>query len=96
MLAHKKIKIETRDFFKQPFTPDELRALLRDLNLRAHDVLAIKSRAFRAAPFQPATKSETEIIALMVREPRLIRRPLIVLDGKPVIGFDRAKLNKIK
>jgi hypothetical protein len=29
----------------------------------------------------------------MIAEPLLIRRPLLVIDGAPVVGFDAAQLN---
>ncbi|MBI4788321.1 MAG: hypothetical protein HY782_14915 [Chloroflexi bacterium] len=37
---------------------------------------------------------EEELLKLMVQEPRLLRRPLVVVDGKPIIGFDRAVLSQ--
>ena len=39
--------------------------------------------------------SDDELLALMVQEPRLLRRPLIVVNGKPVIGFDKEKLAEV-
>jgi arsenate reductase (glutaredoxin) len=84
-----------RDFFKQPFTADELRALFRTLNLAPRDALSTKSPAFRALNLAPEKLSEARIIALMVQEPRLIKRPLMVIAGKPVIGFDKTKLNEV-
>lgn len=84
-----------RDFFKQPFTADELRALFRSLHLAPRDALSQKSPAFRALNLAPEKLSDAQIIALMVQEPRLIKRPLIVIDGKPVIGFDKTRLNEV-
>ncbi|MBM3129600.1 MAG: hypothetical protein FJ009_13355 [Chloroflexi bacterium] len=39
--------------------------------------------------------SDDELLALMIQEPRLIRRPLVVVDGNPVIGFDKEKLARV-
>lgn len=81
-----------RDFFKEPFTADELRALLKSLNLTARDVLSTKSPSLRKMKIDPKTKSDEELLRLMVKEPRLIRRPLLVVGGKPVVGFNRHAL----
>jgi arsenate reductase-like glutaredoxin family protein len=39
--------------------------------------------------------TEEELLHLMVQEPRLLRRPLIVIDGKPIVGFDREALSRL-
>ncbi len=71
---------------------DELRALLKSLGLSAHDVVSMKSPAYKKMGLDQRTVSDEELLALIVQEPRLLRRPLIVIDGKPVVGFDREKL----
>ena len=87
-LAEEQIDYEKRDFFKQAFTVDELRTLLKSLKLTAHDVISTKSSSYKKMGLDADKFSEEELIALMVQEPRLLRRPLIVIDGKPVIGAD--------
>jgi arsenate reductase-like glutaredoxin family protein len=36
------------------------------------------------------TLSEDELLRLMIEEPNLIKRPLIIVDGQIVAGFDKA------
>jgi arsenate reductase-like glutaredoxin family protein len=69
-----------------------LRALFKSLGIAPRDALSTKSPAFRALKLALEKLSDAKIIALMVKEPRLIRRPLIVLDGKPILGFDKDAL----
>ena len=38
--------------------------------------------------------SEDKLIELMVQEPRLIRRPLTIVDGHAIIGFDKSMLSE--
>ena len=91
----KKIKAETRDFFKQSFTLDELRALLQSLKLTPRDVVATKSPAYKKMGLDKRAVSDDELLARMVQEPRLIRRPLVVIDGTPIIGFDKEQLARV-
>lgn len=84
---------EKRDFFKQAFTVDELRALLKSLKLTAHDVISTKSPAYKKMGLDADILSDEQLLALMVQEPRLVRRPLVVVDGQPVIGADYELLN---
>ncbi len=73
---------------------DELRGLLKSLNLTAHDVVSSKSPAYKKLGLDRREVSDEELLTLMVQEPRLLRRPLIVIDGKPFVGFDREKLDE--
>lgn len=41
----------------------------------------------------PDSVTADEAIRLIIAEPLLIRRPLMVIDGQPVVGFDAAALN---
>ncbi len=78
MLAENKIAYDKRDFFKQGFTVAELKSLLKSLHLKAHDVVATKSPAYKKMGLDRREVSDEELLALMVEEPRLLRRPLIV------------------
>ena len=69
-----------------------MRSLLKSLHLTAHDVLSTKSPAYKKMGLAERKVSEDELLELMVQEPRLLRRPLFVIDGKPVIGFDKERL----
>ena len=72
-----------------------MRALLKSLKLTAHDVISIKSPSYRKLKLDAAKLSEEELLRLMVQEPRLLRRPLIVIDGKPIVGFDKTRIGAV-
>ncbi len=40
---------------------------------------------------RPLPKSKTEAIDLMMEQPNLIRRPILVRGSKVVFGFDKEK-----
>ena len=71
---------------------DELRALFKSLGITPRDALSIKNPSFRALNLDAAKLSDEKIIALMVKEPRLIRRPLIVINGTLILGFNKDAL----
>jgi arsenate reductase-like glutaredoxin family protein len=39
--------------------------------------------------------SDAELVALMAKEPRLLRRPLVVDGRRLVVGFDREALESL-
>lgn len=90
LLAHSGRAYTRRDYFKDPFTADELVALLDRAGVTVGEVLSTRSRAYADLGLAERQLSDVELLELMVEEPRLLRRPLILGGGKTVIGFNQA------
>ena len=56
------------------------------------DVLSTRSKAFKTLGLSARVVSERELLDLMVSEPTLLRRPLIVSGGNLIVGFDRQRI----
>jgi Spx/MgsR family transcriptional regulator len=89
-LAERGADIEERDFFKQPLSEEELRSLIGDRPV--DDVFSWKSPSAKALGLKQGEEPPEKLIALMLKEPRLIRRPLVVINEDVVIGFDKKRL----
>ena len=85
------ISFNRRDYFKERFTVEELRAVLDSAGLRPADVLSKRAKSYGTL-VGDRELSDDELLALMVQEPTLLRRPLAIKDGKATIGFDKAGL----
>lgn len=81
------MELSERDFFKDGFTESELRELLGDTE--PSDVFSWRSPSARNLGLDRDTVSADELISLMVDEPRLIRRPLIQVEGRLIVGTDK-------
>ena len=81
------MELNERDFFKDGFSEAELRELLGETN--PADVFSWRSPSARKLGLDRETVSADELIRLMVGEPRLIRRPLIQVEGRLVVGTDK-------
>jgi arsenate reductase-like glutaredoxin family protein len=44
---------------------------------------------------RPLPKSKKEAIALMLENPNLIRRPIVVKGSKVIFGFDKERYSKL-
>ena len=44
---------------------------------------------------RPLPKSKKEAIDLMMQQPNLIKRPILVRGDKVIFGFDREQYNKL-
>ena len=85
------VELEERDFFKDPLSEEELRALLR--GEQVSDVFSWNSPSFKKLGLDKDTLDDDRLIAMMLEEPRLIRRPLVLVDGSLVQGRDKAGLS---
>lgn len=68
-------------------TFDELKALLKKLNLQPLQLVRVKEKIW-IENYKAKTLSDDEIIQAMVDNPILIERPIVVKDGKAIIGRD--------
>ena len=78
------MELEERDFFKEPFSEDEIRELAASASM--DQLFARRSPSLKQMGLADRDLSEAEIVALMLKEPRLVRRPLVQLGGKLLIG----------
>ena len=87
------IAFDPRELDKQPLTEAELDQLIgkRDFN----DFLNPRNDLFRKRNLKLHPPSRAEAIALMAREPNLIRRPLLVRGSQIIIGFDETAYRKL-
>lgn len=81
---------QVRDIFKQPLGIEELRELAARSSV--HEVFSWKSPTARQMGLAPGSRTDDELLELMAREPRLIRRPLIVAGERLIIGADLTAL----
>jgi arsenate reductase-like glutaredoxin family protein len=45
---------------------------------------------------RPLPRSKKEAIDLMLKNPNLIRRPILVRGSKVIFGFDKARYDKLR
>lgn len=88
-----RVELDEHDYAKQPFDAAELKALFAGRDPR--DFLNPKSLAFKAMGLKGRKLTEAEALALMAKEPNLIKRPLVVASGEIVAGFDRERLRAL-
>ncbi|AOC95911.1 Arsenate reductase [Flavobacterium anhuiense] len=86
------IEKSNQDFEIIPYlteTPsfDQLKTLLGQLNLEPFQLIRTKEKIW-IENFKGKTLSDDEIINAMVENPILIERPIVVKDGKAIIGRD--------
>lgn len=78
---------------KEPPTRELLSRLIDDYGLEA--ILSTRSPAFKARNLGERKLSKSEAIALMLEDPNLIRRPLVLKGKKAVFGYAPAEYDSL-
>ena len=86
------MELTERDFFRRPFSEQELRELLGEQS--PAEAFAWRSPSFKALGLAPDGLSDDDLLRLMIQEPRLIRRPLVQVGKRLIIGADLKALDK--
>lgn len=86
LLQQREVALQVIDYLETPPSVDDLRALLSMLGLPAHGLLRSGEPEYAELSLGDAGKSDEELIDAMARHPRLIERPILVHDGRAVIG----------
>jgi Spx/MgsR family transcriptional regulator len=74
---------------KDPPSRDLLSRLIDDYGLEA--VLSTRSPSYKARGLDAKKLSKAEAVALMLEDPNLIRRPLVLKGKKAVFGYNAAE-----
>lgn len=84
MLLQNGAQLEERDYFKDPFSESEIRELAQSDSISA--MFSSRSPSLKKLGLADKELSEEEMVSLMLQEPRLVRRPLVLMDGKLLVG----------
>ena len=82
-----------RNLDKERLSSAELEKLIGDRDHK--DFLNTRNELYRRKNMKENPPSRAEAIRMMVGEPNLIRRPVIVAGGRVVLGFDQEKIDSL-
>ncbi len=83
-------ELDERDYARVALSADELKELFAGRDPR--DFLNPRSPAFKTMGLAGKSLTAGQALALMVKEPNLIKRPIVVAGKEMIAGFDRDRL----
>jgi arsenate reductase len=86
-------EIESRDLDKAPLSLDEIEALIGDRDFKLF--LNPRNELYREKKMAERSPARGEAIALMSKNPNLIKRPILLRGGKILLGFDEDAYRKL-
>ena len=79
-------EVEVIEYLQNPPTVEQLRTVIELLGLEASSLVRKGEAVFRELDVDLVTLSDDAVIELLVAHPILIQRPIVVGNGKAVIG----------
>ena len=78
-------EVEIIEYLVNPPSPAELKTILKMLNMKPLEIIRKGEDIFKQE-FKGKNLSDEEWIEVMVQYPKLIERPIVVSNGKAVLG----------
>ena len=89
----KKIDFDEREYGKNPFTEKELREIIGDDPIVPF--LNTRTPLYRERNMKQKPPFKDEAIKLMLKDPNLLKRPVIIKGKKKLTGFDETELKNL-
>ena len=84
-LLEGKDNVEVVEYLKDGLTVNQLKEILKKLNISASDLLRKGENDYKEQ-IKGKELTEDEVVNLMVQYPKLIERPIIIQNDKAIIG----------
>jgi arsenate reductase len=86
LLEEKGIAPKIVKYLETPPSAAELKRILKKLGLKARDILRKGEAAYDELGLEDSGHTDDELLALMVKNPILIERPIVVSGDRAAIG----------
>jgi arsenate reductase len=85
LLQENGVEAEVVKYLDEDLTVDQLRELLSKLGIEPRELMRTKEAIYRELKLKEESDPD-KLIEAMVAHPRLIERPIVIKEGKAVIG----------
>lgn len=78
--------IESRDFFKDPFSETELKKIIKMTGKKPIELIRKRDKMYEELDLENTKKTDVQLIKLMAKYPGLILRPIVITKNKAHVG----------
>jgi arsenate reductase len=86
LLEARGVKPKIVDYLKSPPSAAELKAVLNKLGLKPRDILRTSETVYAELGLKDRELGDDALIAVMVKNPILIERPIVVAGNRAAVG----------
>ncbi|MBK7174034.1 MAG: arsenate reductase (glutaredoxin) [Bacteroidales bacterium] len=93
-LKNKGLEYQVIEYLKTPFSREYLKEVLMKLNARPFDIVRTQEDVFKEK-FRGKSFTDEEWITILLENPKLIQRPIVMKGYKAVLGQPANVIDKI-
>lgn len=86
LLRERGIEPQVIDYLKTPPTEKELTRILKLLRMEPRQLIRSREPEFKEAGLDDPLLSDSELVKIMIEDPILIERPIVLANGKAALG----------
>jgi arsenate reductase len=86
LIQEKGVEPTIVEYLKTPPDRQTLQEVIRQLGITPRELLRENEEEYKQAGLDDLTLSDDDVIAAMIEHPKLIERPIVIHDGKAIIG----------
>lgn len=95
ILQDKNLSPEIIDYLEVPPTPRQLKELIGILGVPARDLLRTTEPVYKDAELDDYALTDDEIIEAICEYPALLQRPIVISNGRAIIGRPPTRIMEI-
>ena len=95
ILNDQNLKPEIILYLDKKLSSEELKSLLAKLNITANELLRSTEKEYKKKKLMKNTLTDSEIIEIMLKCPKLIQRPIVINGSKAIIARPPEKVFEI-
>ena len=95
ILEENSIDFEIIEYLKTPPSIEELKNILKIINLRPKDIVRKKESEYIDNQLHEIEDDDIKMLEAIAKFPKIMERPIIISDGKGVIGRPPEKILEI-
>lgn len=93
-LLDKGLEYTVVEYLKTPFTREHLKDLLMKLNKRPEEIVRTQEDVYKEK-FKDKNFTDEEWITILLENPKLIQRPIVVKNHKAVLGQPVEEIDRL-
>lgn len=95
LLRDKGVEFDVINYYETPLNAEELRGLIDKLGIPARELLRKDEPIYKELDLGRRDLSDDELIRLMIENPDLMQRPIIVRGSRAVLGRPTENVEKL-
>lgn len=95
LLNQQGVSLKVVEYLKNPPSANQLKTILKALGLKPKDIIRKSEAEYKASGLDNNQLTQAQQIKLMVENPKVIERPIVVCGNKAVIGRPPENVNQL-